>query len=53
LEKAQTNTRSKRSTLIIKHTSRGVIYRKDNLVRIKDLPGGIKRFKLKGNKPDG
>jgi len=50
LEKAQTSTRPKR---LVRHTPRRVVYTRDELVRVRDLPGGIKRFKLKGNKSDG
>ena len=50
LEKAQSGIRSKR---IIRHQPKNTMYKKDDLVKVANLPGGMKRYKLKGNKAHG
>ena len=50
LEKTQTSARPQR---LIKHQPRNVLYKKQDLIKVANAPGGMKRFKLKGKKADG
>jgi hypothetical protein len=50
LEKAQKSIGSKR---LIRHQPKNTMYKKDDLVRVANLPGGMKRYKLKGSKAHG
>jgi hypothetical protein len=50
LEKAQSSIRFKQ---IIRHQPKNTLYKKDDLVKVANLPGGMKRYKLKGSKVNG
>jgi len=50
LEKTQKGIGFKR---LIPHQPKNTIYKKDDLVKVANLPGGMKRYKLKGSKAHG